>query len=467
MEHLGATLLSCVHTRVSYCDQKQLEDRWRVFHELQDLLQAWVLESGKKKEVLNESLLQKHGARLLAFGSQKLGVVGKDSDIDAVAIVPKLVQRDMFFARFPAVLQNNPEVKQLRVIQAAYVPVIKLAFREIQFDLCLARLQMDCIPENLDILSADILRGLDEESIRSLNGPKETQRIAELVPDFELFVHVLKVVKFWAKSKGLYSSSMGFLGGIGWTLSVAYCCQNNPKSSLTKLLRQFFHTMATWPWPQPLMIAPLEEDPLNLKTWNPKLYTGDLHHVMPIITPVYPQHNCAFTVMQSTKAVINKHLLQACEVMDDIMEERTETTSLFDAAPFVREYKHFLLVTSTAKSYQEHVDWSGLVEAKLRLLVSSLEKQQSISLAHPCNKTFLPLVPQADAFQSLWLVGLQFHQTSGLNLNLTEDVHKFNEALARAGLVRFHAFDKTRMTIQVKHVKRKQLHNFIAEDDLV
>ena len=461
---VGTFLAEYVDSQAKYCDGNLLERRRRTMAALEELVKEFVVECGKIQNI-EEDVLSVHGSCLLPFGGQQVGLITVGSDIDAVCIVPKYIKRDTFFKEFPAKLERHSDVSQMRVIEAAYVPVIKLIFQEIQFDICFAKLNVNSIPRDLDVVPTDILKGMDPECVRSINGIRETNAIIEAVPDFEIFIEIMKIVKYWAKIKAIYGTAMGYLGGIGWTLLVAHCCQKNPRLTLEKLLQQFFYMVANWTWPQPLLLKPLEKDILNLKSWNPQVNTGDLHHIMPIITPVYPEHNCAFTVLESTKIIITECLHDACSKIDAILDGNATWETLFQPAPFFSRYKHFLMVVSKACTEQDHIDWTGLVEARLRLLVASLEKQQSIRLAHPCSKSFPPAQLNSDLFQSIWLIGLQFISATGLHLDLANDIQNFNDALTDAAHVR--KFYKKGMKIEVKHVKRKQLSQFISEEHTI
>ena len=464
VSQVNTSVTEYVNLHAKYCDEKLLEKRRRTMVALEDLLKECVVGCGKIQNV-DEDILSVHGSRLLPFGGQQVGLVAVDSDIDAVCIVPKYIKRDMFFKQFPAKLERCSDVSQMRVIEAAYVPVIKLVFQGIQFDICFARLSMNSIPKDLDVVPTDILKGMDPECVRSINGIRETNAIIEAVPDFDIFIQMSKIVKYWAKIKAVYGTAMGYLGGIGWTLLVAYCCQKNPRLTLEKLLQQFFYIVSNWTWPHPLLLKPLEKDVLNLKPWNPQVNTGDMHHIMPIITPVYPEHNCAFTALESTKIITTECLHDACSRIDAILDGEATWETLFQPVPFFSRYKHFLMVMSKACTEQDHIDWAGLVEARLRLLVTNLEKQQSIRLAHPCSKSFPPAQLNPGLFQSIWLIGLQFVSATGLHLDLANDIQNFNDALTDAAHAR--KFYKRGMKIVVKHVKRKQLSQFISEEHTV
>ena len=53
----------------------------------------------------------------------------------------------------------------------------------------------------------------------------------EVVPDVKRFRLLLRLVKAWAKRRGLYGNMVGFLGGASWAILVAKVCQLEVDSS--------------------------------------------------------------------------------------------------------------------------------------------------------------------------------------------------------------------------------------------
>ena len=101
-------------------------------------------------------------------------------------------------------------------------------------------------------------------------------------------------IQEWAVVNGIYSTVLGFLGGINYAILVAWVCQRHPKKPPPDLLRIFFRTFATWKWPNPVTLIPIQSDPPEglpvMKVWDPGSNPRDARHLMPIITPAYPRY---------------------------------------------------------------------------------------------------------------------------------------------------------------------------------
>jgi poly(A) polymerase len=54
------------------------------------------------------------------------------ADIDTLCVAPRHVDRSDFFSSFQELLRNQPEVKELRAVEEAFVPVIKMSFDGIE-----------------------------------------------------------------------------------------------------------------------------------------------------------------------------------------------------------------------------------------------------------------------------------------------------------------------------------------------
>ena len=171
--------------------------------------------------------VERAGGKVVTYGSFKLGVVEKDSDLDLLAVVPRHVSREDFFADFYHHLAKKSEVSELRALSKAFVPVIKFKYKDIDVDLTVARLMCkEKIPEDEDFLMHHAATvDLDARCLRSLNGYRATRELLQLVPDVGKFQAVLRLVKLWARRQGIYGNMLGFLGGASWAILVAKACQ--------------------------------------------------------------------------------------------------------------------------------------------------------------------------------------------------------------------------------------------------
>lgn len=91
----------------------------------------------------------------------------------------------------------------------------------------------------------------------------------------------------------------------------------------------------------------------------------------------------------STKKIIIRELERGGDIVDKIFTGQLQWRDLFSRHTFFTQgYKYYLGIIAASRSKEAQLVWSGLVESKVRLLVSQLETQGSIEIAHPFNKGF-------------------------------------------------------------------------------
>ena len=110
---------------------------------------------------------------------------------------------------------------------------------------------------------------------------------------------------------------------------------------------------------------------------------------MPIITPAYPSMCATHNITMSTKKIITRELERGGNIVDKIFASQLQWKDLFARHSFFTQgYKYYLSIVAASRTKDAQLVWSGLVESKVRLLVTHLENQGSIELAHPFNKGF-------------------------------------------------------------------------------
>lgn len=194
---------------------------------------------------------------------------------------------------------------------------------------------------------------------------------------------------------------LGFFGGITWAILVARTCQLYPNATPAVLLQKLFLVFSTWQgysnltcsilcylreWPHPVYLKDNESTSradipfLRELVWDPRVRISDRYHLMPVITPAYPEQNSTYNVTKSTKLAITYEFKEALAVTLEIMEGKAKWTKLFEEVNFFSRYKHFLSLFCITENAEDHLKFSGLVESKIRILISHLERNEAIKM---------------------------------------------------------------------------------------
>ena len=363
-------------------------NREEVLGRLNELLQAWVKEVTARK--FSPDLAVDAIVKLYTFGSYRLGVHTPGSDLDTLCIGPKHVSREEdFFGRGASEpglsmfdkLQAEEGVEKLVAVADAVVPEIKMVFCGVEIDLAFVPLALEQVPEDLDIMNTSLLRGLDDPSVKSMNGVRVAAHLCELVPNVATFRDSLRCIKLWAQRRGLYSNVLGFMGGINMAILVARVCQLYPNALPSTLLCKFFHLWNMWKWPSPVMLTELENEGLGHRVWDPRVNPMDKRDVMPIITPTYPCQNSMYNVSPSTLRIMKGEFKRGTQVCARILEGEATWEELFEQLDFFKLYKHYLQVAVTAEDEESFKKWNGFVHSRLRKLIEQVEYGTSGALA--------------------------------------------------------------------------------------
>lgn len=385
---LNDELIKELKVRGSFESELATKKRVEVLRVLQKLVEEFVFQVSKKKN-MSDGMARDSGGKIFTFGSYRLGVYGPGSDIDTLVVVPKHVTRQDFFEVFTELLKKRSELEEITSVPDAFVPIIKMEFGGISIDLITAKLDITRVPRDLVLDNKNLLKNLDEKDLRSLNGTRVTDEILTLVPKPTIFKHALRCIKMWAQQRAIYANVFGFPGGVAWAMLVARICQLYPNTVSAVIVEKFFQIYAQWNWPQPVLLKQIEDGPLQVRVWNPRLYPHDRQHRMPVITPAYPSMCATHNITKSTMEIIMREFNRGIEVMRLINSGTAAWSKLFERHTFFHDYKFYLcIVAATKSSSAEHLKWSGMIESKLRLLVQKLEATEGILLAHPYVKPF-------------------------------------------------------------------------------
>ncbi|KAJ1743833.1 polynucleotide adenylyltransferase [Coemansia sp. RSA 989] len=386
-ESLANDLLETLKQEGQFESEEERKKREMVLGKIDKLVKEMVYRVSLKHK-LPESLARECGGKIFTFGSYRLGAHGAGADIDTLCVVPSHVKRENFFEVMTQLLQERSEVTELTAVTEAYVPVIKMQFSGIDIDLTVGILQQPTIPEDLDLLDNNILRSIDEVSVRSVNGSRVTDEILRLVPNIPTFRLALRCIKLWAKRRAIYSNPVGFFGGVAWAMAVARICQLYPNKCASNIVTRFFHVFSRWKWTMPIMLKNPEDGPGQFRVWNPQVYPSDRAHKMPIITPAYPSMCATHNVSQSTKQIIEMEIKRGLGIVDKIMKREASWSELFEKDVFFRRYKFYIQVNVSAINEDEYHKLHGFVDSRLRHFLAGLEDTGQFVLVHPYIKSY-------------------------------------------------------------------------------
>ena len=77
---------------------------------------------------------------------------------------------------------------------------MNLVFSGIEIDLLFATINEPSVPEDIDLSNLTLLRHMDLQGVRSLNGPRVAEELLKLVPNPETYRRALCCIKLWAQS---------------------------------------------------------------------------------------------------------------------------------------------------------------------------------------------------------------------------------------------------------------------------
>lgn len=331
-------------------------------------------------------------------------------------------------------LMTHEGVRDVCPVPEAYTPVVKFVLGGIAVDLLFVSLRLeegdgdgeDGREEGregrvMDLLDLRYLQGLDDGGARSVNGVRVAEMILKLVPHVGHFTSTLRAVKLWAKRRGLYSSVLGFLGGVSWAILVAFICQRYPHASPSKLLLVFFRVYSQWNWPSastPVLLCPIVSPPHpafdHLSVWYPPWSSSSSSNnsLMPLITPAFPSMNSAFNVGMPQLRRLQEELKRAAILTrswalgptSKLMARRKERwESLFEVSPYFTRFHNFLQVDVWVQEGREEKRgefsrWFGWVESRLRSLIMALE-QPPLLHSYPLAEALPNPFPSSAAYR--------------------------------------------------------------------
>ncbi|KAL3804232.1 hypothetical protein ACHAW5_011152 [Stephanodiscus triporus] len=417
---LQSSLDAYVSSHVPIESGDGIRAREGVLVELGRLHREWV-RCVAMRAGLNRDAVDGAGGELFTSGSYRLGVHEPGADIDCIAVAPSFCTREDFFGsgyvppggkggggseyddeyddegvirRDPDSLaeriRRHPDVSNFVPVENAAVPILTFDWEGVNIDLLFARLASPSVPPGIDIDDDAILSGVDPATEKSLNGPRVTNLIAALAGGTEeryrTFLYVVRLVRKWAKCRGLYSNKMGYWGGVNINIAVCLVLQLYPNACPASLLRKFFLVFKSWRWPNPVMLTRPHDAGLGLPVWNSH-QAATMRQVAPMITPAYPAMNSTLSISRQTLQILHEEFCRGHSIVDGLYRDYqrgdvrnnggdVETgdiwKELFEPSDFFIGYPHYLSLCIVGPTQQDAQAWAGFVESRMRKLVSDM-----------------------------------------------------------------------------------------------
>ena len=433
----------------TFADKENMEHRFHVIEQLSSLVDEFIEKIRVKKGVEPDEDEGKLVGKLFYSGSFKLGVCFPDSYIDLLCVAPQFVQLTDFFSVFYDILSSSQDCKELIKVEEAYVPIMKMNFNGVDIDMCFAALSMRTIPPDINLAPDVILENISKISVRALNSLRVNNMVLGLVPNVDNFKELLRFVRHWAHSRGLYGNVYGYFGGINLTLLSAFVCERYPTASVAMLIFYFFLEVSNWKWPHPLYINTPNVG--EMPSWDP---STDHNDVMPIITPAYPSTNSLRSATKSSRIRIVKEMSRGCDLMESILTGEKEWDVLCEPTDFFTAYKSYIKIEISADEQADFNWWSGAVISKIKGLIIALENVPYINstpiFPNPFNRK------EGDSFYgTLFIAVVSEKLPEGEKIQLTAPVKKFLEEA-------YKIKDRPRTsTIDTKIIKFKDMPDYV------
>ncbi|GLW97813.1 poly(A) polymerase [Microtetraspora sp. NBRC 16547] len=336
-------------------------------------------------------------------GSRRLGCALPEADLDLVVALPGEPDLADVEARVAAAL---PEARGMRRVVGARVPGVRLRVGDLDVDLVIVP-TADMLPAEAVIRRTE----LGEESALALSAISDADAILAAVAGRasgtegvggagdSAFTRLARVVKAWAKARGLDSAPFGGLPGLAWAILVARTMREAGELPPGDQLRHFFGMWAAWDWRQAITLWPEDASggeggeerpprpgptPGGRPSEPPDTAAGDGTGEPPdgstgaavrIMTPTAPVRLCSEQVGAGWRDLLTRELYNAWELTEAAAKtHRDPLPELLSPPPLHRRHAAWAVVTVRAGRAEEFDVTLGRVRGRMRALLTHLER---------------------------------------------------------------------------------------------
>ena len=300
-----------------------------------------------------------------------------------------------------ALRQNSKNFHIVRNINSALVPIIELCLKTkdatypLNFPINSTDIQIHEIPisdlcsqsqnyfyDNFEFMFNHLKSNSDADynKIFPLSGIFENQNMKKYVSNFKDFQMLIAFVKFWANARQIYGKAFGFMGGISWSILVAYFLQRDQRekihhkldtssSRFGALVKRFFEFSAKKKLSEPISLV-------NVK------FVADLcksfHKKRPVMIfqTVFPYHNTTNNMSETGKQVVNLEFERAWDIIKQSEQIKAEY-QIYETLCKKLDHSEFKLKLCFKISFNNKNDLSHIftvLKAKILGMITTLER---------------------------------------------------------------------------------------------
>ncbi|KUI55179.1 Nuclear poly(A) polymerase 1 [Cytospora mali] len=260
-----AALLDALKQSKSIPSEEEIEKRASAFKLLQSVITEPSSSTAPDQGRSSPQLI------VVPVGSYGLGVWNSSSDIDCLCIGP--FSPSTFFALTTQRLRkaSGKGIRVIRRVKAFTGIMLELDVQGVMVDLQYA--PSHAIAENwpgaLEHPASSPVWALSAQTLNKFKPVRDLDYVRRSVPDITNFRLAHRLIKEWAKRRGIYAAKYGYLSGIQITILLArvykLLAHEAAVVSIPDLLTTFFNHYANFDWKKDLAFDPFFHKQLNYR----------------------------------------------------------------------------------------------------------------------------------------------------------------------------------------------------------
>ncbi|QGA19806.1 hypothetical protein EYB26_007500 [Talaromyces marneffei] len=336
------TLASDIHFNTILHDFDMLPSEVEIAHRQQ---MFELIRSAVKQQAIGTSVETRLNISFVVVpvGSYASGVWDPSSDIDCLVIGS--ISPKTFMALMVQKLRRPEwqEIHILRKVKATSGTMLEIQAGGVRFDLqyCAATSVTESWPKALTLPSSDPTFDLPMQSLLKLNSHRDLEYLQRTIPDLATFRKAYRFIKAWAKFRGIYSSKLGYLGGIHITLLLARVCKLSFReagaTSVSDIISDFFFYYENFDWKNDMVYE------TTFYTGTPK-YHRLSREPMVILSIHPPKVNVAHASTVSSVHTLEQEFKRAAQLISEVGATWKNIADPSGVVQFLEAYSSYIKV---------------------------------------------------------------------------------------------------------------------------